>query len=183
MAQQVHPVLSFCIAGVQDATLTPLVRLPPHTCHNLRMLGLETCSGAGPTSFRKFKEEGEYGGAPLKPYPGPPYMPGSPEAREVEMRSSAGSLQGLLLHPAKCMLCSQALLQQDLSLVQNRFLKICLPASCRCEDRHRCFEICVLHAVCDDLVWLTFRKSMWLVPAQTGKSRCHAQLVPPDTNS
>ncbi|CAK0785312.1 hypothetical protein CVIRNUC_008519 [Coccomyxa viridis] len=47
--------------------------------------------GAGPSSFRKFNDEGGYSGAPLKPYPGPPYMTSSAEAGEVEMHAPAGS--------------------------------------------------------------------------------------------
>ena len=60
---------------------------------------LPVCSGGGPTSFRKFKDEAAYphGGAPLKPYPGPPYMSGTDEAREVEMNTPGGSTQGLHL--------------------------------------------------------------------------------------
>ena len=50
------------------------------------------CRRTGPSSFRKFNDEGGYPGAPLKPYPGPPYMTGSAEAGEVEMHAPAGGL-------------------------------------------------------------------------------------------
>ena len=66
------------------------------------MICLALCSGiGGPTSFRKFKDEAAhpYGGSPLKSYPGPPYTPGTEEAREVEMNAPGGSTPGLHLQP------------------------------------------------------------------------------------
>ena len=54
-----------------------------------------------PHHSAKFNNEGGYPGAPLKPYPGPPYMTGSAEAGEVEMHAPAGR------HTSACVCCHQ----------------------------------------------------------------------------